>query len=588
MNKKFIMSFLLVLLVAISASAVSAADENGTVVLSEDPIVTVSDADIVQEKVNNAVAGGIVELDGREYDFTNQTVLIDNKEKITIKGNGNTTIKGHGINKGIFWVTQSEGVTFEGINFIDTNPGNNLTYKGSINGWGINFDGQGSQGGNVFNCTFKDFNQAVIAKGCNYVTVQDCNFTGGMATEIINDPTVNKERGSKLISAGGSFYLTVKNCIFDGPVLDAISIYSGSGNANITGNTFINNAYSIYFGGASTAESYIRNNKFINCGQFVLENGTVWGALPVISIQKSSDQIFIDENTFVAVNNNILVAAESSNTAHGAPSSLGNITLNGNTVELKDEDVVAGSVTFFHILSRQGDINPFAPIEVKENNFADGVKSVVVWYNDWGKENSGDVVIPQAPAPKEPIATSVAAKNVAVFAGNNGTIKLVLTDANGDVVANKEVTIVLDGVAQTVTTDLLGEAVLNFKYDVAGTHYATIAFAGDKDYTGAVKTVKVIVSKKTTTLVTAKKTFKVTAKTKKVTTTLKSGTKLLANKKVTLKVNGKTYTATTNAKGVATFSIKLTKRGTFTAYYKFAGDGAYKPITKTNKIVITR
>ena len=60
MNKKFIMSFLLVLLVAISASAVSAADENGTVVLSEDPIVTVSDADIVQEKVNNAVAGGIV------------------------------------------------------------------------------------------------------------------------------------------------------------------------------------------------------------------------------------------------------------------------------------------------------------------------------------------------------------------------------------------------------------------------------------------------------------------------------------------------------------------------------------------------
>ena len=43
------MSFLLVLLVAISASAVSAADENGTMVPSEDPIVTVSDADIVQE-----------------------------------------------------------------------------------------------------------------------------------------------------------------------------------------------------------------------------------------------------------------------------------------------------------------------------------------------------------------------------------------------------------------------------------------------------------------------------------------------------------------------------------------------------------
>lgn len=150
------------------------------------------------------------------------------------------------------------------------------------------------------------------------------------------------------------------------------------------------------------------------------------------------------------------------------------------------------------------------------------------------------------------------------------------------------VTIVIDGVTKTATTDDNGIATLNVKYASSGTHYATMVFTGDANYTGATKTVKISVLKKATALTTAKKTFKVKAKTKKVTATLKSGKTVLKNKKVTLKVNGKTYTAKTNAKGVATFSIKLAKKGTFNAYYKFAGDGAYKAISKKNTIVIKK
>jgi len=55
---------------------------------------------------------------------------------------------------------------------------------------------------------------------------------------------------------------------------------------------------------------------------------------------------------------------------------------------------------------------------------------------------------------------------------------------------------------------------------------------------------------------------------------------------VTLKVNGRTYKATTNSKGVATFTLKLTKKGTFTATTKFAGDSYYTAKTTSSKIIV--
>lgn len=598
-NKKIIMSLLLVVLVALSLGVVSAEDPADSV--ADNPAIEVSgnsitpsttDAAGVQEAVNSASSGDTILLGDKTYDFADATVTVNQKDKLTFKGDGvSTTIKGHGEGKGLFHITESANVTFIGIKFIDTNPVNNIVYGGSIKGHGINFDGIGSSKGTVDNCSFKDFNQAVVVNKCNNVTVKNSNFTGGIATKLINDPTVNKESGSKMISAGGSFYLKVINNTFDGRVLDAISIAKGSGDASIIGNTFKNNAYSIYFGGASTEGTYIFDNTFIKCGQFELDNGTVWGEFPVISIQKASEGVFFNNNTFYVVNNNLLIAAESSNPSHGAPSTLGNINVTNNKIiKAEGEDVIGRSVTLIHILSRSGDLNPKAPITITNNTFFAGVRPLVIWYNDWGNED-GEIVIPQAPEPTpipEHVATDIAASNLNVYAGNNGVLKLTLKDVNGNAVANKMVTIVIDGVTKTATTDDNGIATLNVKYASSGTHYATMVFTGDANYTGATKTVKISVLKKATSLTTAKKTFKVKAKTKKVTATLKSGKTVLKDKKVTLKVNGKTYTAKTNAKGVATFSIKLAKKGTFNAYYKFAGDGAYKAISKKNTIVIKK
>ena len=86
------------------------------------------------------------------------------------------------------------------------------------------------------------------------------------------------------------------------------------------------------------------------------------------------------------------------------------------------------------------------------------------------------------------------------------------------------------------------------------------------------------------------KKFKTTEKTKKYTIKLKDYKgNVIKNVKVTLKVNGKTYSATTNKNGQATFKInKLTKKGTYTATVKFAGNNNYELSSKKVKITVTK
>lgn len=62
---------------------------------------------------------------------------------------------------------------------------------------------------------------------------------------------------------------------------------------------------------------------------------------------------------------------------------------------------------------------------------------------------------------------------------------------------------------------------------------------------------------------------------------------LNSGKKITLNVNGKTYTAKINSKGIATFKLKLTKKGKYTAKISYAGQYLLYEASSTNaKITI--
>ena len=108
-----------------------------------------------------------------------------------------------------------------------------------------------------------------------------------------------------------------------------------------------------------------------------------------------------------------------------------------------------------------------------------------------------------------------------------------------------------------------------------------ISYIGDNEYQASFAAAKITVQKHTPKLTAAAKTFKASAKTKTVSATFKaSNGKPIANQKISFTVNGKTYSATTNANGVASVSVSLTKKGTYTATAKFAGN-AYIKATST-------
>ena len=198
----------------------------------------------------------------------------------------------------------------------------------------------------------------------------------------------------------------------------------------------------------------------------------------------------------------------------------------------------------------------------------------------------------------ETVFESEAYKTIAIdfYARERGNyFNFTLKDINGNPLVNKTVFIGFNGVTYNKTTDENGTAFLQINLMNAGTYTFAMGFLGDEKYVGAFMVQKITVTQKKTSISAAAKTYKASTKTKKYTVTLKTNkgnsidgkTYLRSGKTIKLTVNGKTYAAKTNAKGQATFKItKLTKKGTYTAKIKFAGDKTYKASSNSVKIKV--
>ncbi|MBO7517919.1 MAG: Ig-like domain repeat protein, partial [Methanobrevibacter sp.] len=162
-----------------------------------------------------------------------------------------------------------------------------------------------------------------------------------------------------------------------------------------------------------------------------------------------------------------------------------------------------------------------------------------------------------------------------------------LTDEYGNPLANKQVSLAAHGGIYNMTTNSKGQVRFYVAHSVKGVCTQALSFLGDEKYDASFVATNVQIEAQTVKFAVAKKTYKASAKTKKLTATLKNSKgKALAGKKVVFTVNGKKYTATTNSKGVATVKVSITKKGTYKVTATFAGDKTYKKATKTNKLVI--
>ena len=621
-NKKILMSLLLVFIIALSASAISAEDVDDVISVddaadeiavdeavdvaaaTDDDVISANTykpdnntADAIQKVISAASEGDVIDLSDIElYDVSNSTIEVG-VAGITIQGSNTTVIQGWGgPGNGIFHVSAS-GVTFKGIIFVDTNPDSVLTYyddatknANEVKGWGIHF--QRASEGLVDNCVFQDFNHGVrIQQQSNNVVVQNCVFSG-VTNYLRNDPTVNVEKGTKAIGVMGSQNPMIINNTFNGPVLDAISLASGCGGAQVIGNTFFGNAYSIYFGGASTGGTLIKNNTFTACGYYSeLDNNNTtvtWEQLPVISIQKSAAGLQIIDNIFEAVDNSILIGAEAGNTAHGYPSEIGNINVTGNTVSKYNETVCPDSVVLLHILSRGGELNPTGPIDVSSNTFEGAAKALVYWNTDWGSEygNVSDIVIPKGTL----AATVISITNI----DKDGNVTAELKDVNGNPIAGEKVSYSIDGGNATeVETDENGQVI------VAGEAGKEIVFDFAETSSLAASTASITIPEMGNTLINttidAESTFTRVAndfnageRGEFFYATLKDAEgNPLANKTCYIAVNGPIYNATTDENGKFGIKVNFAAANTYTYALSFLGDDQYAASFNCTKLVMT-
>lgn len=171
------------------------------------------------------------------------------------------------------------------------------------------------------------------------------------------------------------------------------------------------------------------------------------------------------------------------------------------------------------------------------------------------------------------------AKAVTKTYGTATKLVVYLKDNKGNAIGGVYVKVVLAGVTKNIKTNSKGQAAMAIS-NAPGTYTAKITYGS-----AAQASPKIVVKKATPKITAAKKTFKLKTKTKQYTITLKVNGKVMKSAKVTLKVNGKNYSAKTNSKGKATFRItKLTKKGTFNAVIKYAGNKYYNKASKTVKI----
>ena len=475
-------------------------------------------------------------------------------------------------------------------------------------------------------CIFAENSKNLTIIGCNIVGASWGLFVGfqknGCPNSILTNNKVSNQYTTGIICFGSKFSIIANNTVTNAKNHGIDVRFKANGfNVTVFNNTVSGAKEGIYLlhsSGHKVYQNTILNSKIssITCygsGNEYIFNNTLSGSRIAILLGGEYFNVTIGKNTykldklpfpptfefFLVQGENRYQSAETvigtykdsqavnltaQNTTIGNKGTF-DVTLKdskGKSIVNKTVNVKIGDEEF----NAQTDGNGIASMSL---NLAVGNYTAVVhtssdYYNKAGNTEAAITVIDD----RNSSTFTAYAKTVYLKTIKSGyKYSVTLTDTNGNVLANKNITLRFNGKTYNAITNTKGVATLTLKVAKIGSYKATIKFAGDEVYKPTTKTKTIKVTKEASKLSASKKTFKAKTKTKKYTVTLKSKSgKAIAKSKVTLKVNGKTYKATTTSKGKATFKItKLTKKGKYTAIVKFAGNTYYTG--KTAKPIIT-
>lgn len=553
MKNKIIVSLLLVLLIAISASAVSATDEvTDTIAESssvdlEDPLETVNDNDdnLVSEDTED-----IIEEDADE--IIEDTENIDKKELgdsgIIVTGNNWDIKTVANLNK---YTKKEDGDNCNLLlhnNIFNLTSPVTITAKCSIQG-GIFY------GENIDNFFFID---SPANGGSSYVLIKDATFYVKNNQNIVLANS-KLEGVNNILNVAG---ITLENITLLGyedswtlpssvTLLNINSSYTRppSNDINIS-NCNLNGAKSIKINNESVSNDFIEGTEIINRKNTIIYSTN---AIIVATDKATGDvgdyfQILLVDENGVPLANKLVSFGFNGNIYNKTTDGSGVATL---SIRLARSSVYTLAVNFNGDDYYYASFNAFTLKIVKKYSI-------------------------------------LSAKNISYKANATKSLSATFKDEYGHLVKNKKVTFTVNGKSYTATTNSKGVASVKISLNKKGIYTYSVKYAGDNTYDKNTTKAKLTITALPTSLATKKYTFKKAKKTKAIKVTLKSGTRVLKSKKITLKVNGKTYSAKTNSKGVATIKVSLSKKGTYKYTAKFAGDNMYKAISKTNKVVITK
>ena len=519
-NNKILVSLLIVLIAAISLSAVSAAEDVDTNAVSapaEVEALEISSIDmsgVISEPAAPAANNTVWNVNSTATAADVQKIIDNSKSGDTINFTKDAVYNWHSANKSEVLnaitiphaliiegnnatidcdngftadskLTSIDGTTFQNINF-------NINQKNKINGRGIELININNV--KIINCSFENGHSGIYTGTCSNITVIGCSFMGTTDIKTIG----KKEKGTKGINImGGSNHILINN-YFGKDLLDGVSIASGAqNNFQFINNTFVNNWYGVFYGGGVRGV-VVEGNTFINNKIYDL------GLVKAAGETKINNNTFISGYYSVKVDENTTLSGtctpiyiEQGNTAHGAPSTIETITITNNIFEAYN-DTNPYTIDAVYVQSKGGPLLPIGTITVTNNTYEEGITPVTFMDNSWKGENNTYIIGPAT------LDTLVKAPTTAITVGDSITMQL--ATKNGITIPNAKVTITAKNGNMNKTIEATTDAFGLFTVEGLGNGNWTldIAYAGTTTSTngylyGASKTtIKATVAGKTT------------------------------------------------------------------------------------------
>ena len=545
MRNKIIVSLLLILLLAISTSAVSASGDG------MDTIAETSDSSDIELNTEDAVS-----MDTISEDFDDETAdekNVDNKKL----GDGEFTLSNsYTLSK----TNQLDYInTYDGYNrFLLKSNAFNLTEPFTIKKSCI-IEGGIIKGENL-DCFFKIDSPAnggpssVTIKDTTFIVTKDQNilFANGKIegiNNVLNIAGITLQNITINIQADID-YVPENNALL---YINAVNPLNLTSNEIKISNNNLNWLKSVNFGNASKFDE---------------------------DFYSAATEIVFAKNTRIVLNTNVIDYAVDAGVGD-AP-----ITFQLKVVDENNNPVVNKTVNFavdgLDQLSAITDSKGIATVLL--NLSKSGTYSIYSQFMESGEYKSSNMAANTITLSKK--VSKLTVKNVSYKVTATKKLYATFKDQNGKLIKNKKVSFTVNGKTYTAKTYSNGVAVVQINLNKKGTYTITAKFAGDDTYSAVTQKGKLTVVPLATSLTTKKYNFKRYAKTKKLTTVLKSGKTVLKYQKVVFRVNGRNYVGKTNYKGIATVNIKLTKKGTFKYSVKYAGTNTYNTITRYNYVAL--